>query len=212
MDGDQRRRYSSPIAATVNGVRTILCLTRAGLVALDPATGKIRFQHPWRSRNNASVNAALPVVAGDLIFLSASYNTGAVVLEVKGDKATQLWASDDALSNHYATSVHKDGALFGFHGRQEYGQSLRCIDMKTGKVHWSADDFGAGTATLAGGLLLIVRENGEAILAPATTKAFQPASRMQLLPGVIRSYPAIADSRLYVRNEHHLAAYEVPGL
>jgi outer membrane protein assembly factor BamB len=204
--------YSSPIAATLNGARAILCFTRAGLVALDPVTGKILWQHPWRSRSSASVNAAVPVVAGDLIFLSASYNTGAAGLQIKGDKVSQLWASDEALSNHYASSVHKDGALFGFHGRQEYGQSLRCIDMKTGKVHWSADDFGAGTVTLAGDLLLVVREKGEAVLAPATTKAFQPASRTQLLPGVIRSYPALADGRLYVRNEHHLAAYEAPGL
>jgi hypothetical protein len=61
-------------------------------------------------------------------------------------------------------------------------------------------------------LLLIVGEKGEAILAPAITKAFQPASRARLLPGIIRSYPAIADGRLYVRNEQQLAAYEAPGL
>jgi outer membrane protein assembly factor BamB len=54
--------YSSPIAATIDGIKSILCLTRAGLVAVDPASGKVRFQFPWRSRNNASVNAAVPVI------------------------------------------------------------------------------------------------------------------------------------------------------
>ena len=36
----------SPIAATLEGRPTILCLTRAGLVGIDPPTGKIRFQFP----------------------------------------------------------------------------------------------------------------------------------------------------------------------
>ena len=201
--------YSSPEVATLDGVRTILCFTRNGLVGADPITGKIRFQFPWRSRSDASVNAAMPIVAGDLVFLSASYNTGAAVLHVTGNQVKKLWSSDDALSNHYATSVYKDGYLYGFHGRQEYGQELRCIEMKTGRVAWSVDGFGAGTVTLIGDRLLIVRESGEAVISPASPKSFQIQSKAQLLPGVVRSYPALADSRIYVRNEHTLAAYRI---
>jgi hypothetical protein len=188
-----------------------LCFTRAGLVAADPATGKVRFQFPWRSRTNASVNAAVPVVAGNLVFLSASYNTGATLLQVSGDQLKTLWSSDDALSSHYASIVHKDGLLFGFHGRQEFGQSFRCIELKTGKIRWSADGFGAGTVTLAGNQLLIIREDGEGVIASANPNAFQPTSRAKLLPAVIRSYPAVADGRLFVRNESTLAAYALAG-
>jgi hypothetical protein len=155
------------------------------------------------------VNAALPVVAGNLVFLSASYNTGATLLDLSGAQPKQLWSSDAALSNHYATSVLKDGYLYGFHGRQEFGQSLRSIELKTGKVMWNMDGFGAGTVALAGDRLLVVRESGEAIVAPATPAGFRPESKMQLLPAVVRSYPAIADGRLFVRNEKSLAAYTV---
>jgi outer membrane protein assembly factor BamB len=201
--------YSSPIAAMLDGVRSILCFTRNGLVAADPATGKVRFQFPWRSRSNASVNAALPVVVGNLIFLSASYNTGAVVLEVTHNQLKQLWSSDEALSNHYATSVYKDGYLYGFHGRQEYGQALRSVEMRTGKVAWSVDGFGAGTVTLIGDRLLILRESGEAVIAAASPKSYQALSKAQLLPGVVRSYPGLAGGRIYLRNEHTLAAYRL---
>jgi hypothetical protein len=55
----------------------------------------------------------------------------------------------------------------------------------------------------------VVRESGEAIVAPATAEGFRPESRAQLLPAVVRSYPAIADGRLFVRNEKTLAAYAV---
>jgi outer membrane protein assembly factor BamB len=199
--------YSSPIAATIDGTKSILCLTRAGLVAVDSGNGKVRFQFPWRSRSNASVNAAVPIVAGNLIFLSSSYDTGATLLQVAGNQLTKVWSSDEALSNHYATSVYKDGYLYGFHGRQEYGQAFRCIEMKTGKVQWSVDGFGAGTVTLMGDKLVVVRESGEFVIADASPKAFSASIKASLLPAVVRAYPAIADGKIYVRNEKSLAGY-----
>jgi len=201
--------YSAPVTTTINGARHALFFTHAGLVDIDPETGKIRFQFPWRSRSHASVNAAAPVVAGNLVFLSASYGTGATLLQIDGAGAKQLWASDDALSSHYSTSVYREGYLYGYHGRQEYGQSLRSVELKTGKVQWNVDGFGAGTVTLAGDRLLLVRENGELVLAPASPKEFKPSVHAQLLPAVVRAYPALADGRLYVRNERTLACFSL---
>ena len=40
--------------------------------------------------------------------------------------------------------------------------------MKSGKVLWSTARFGAGSVTLAGNRLLIVRETGELVLATAS--------------------------------------------
>ena len=197
--------YAAPVAATIGGSRHALFFTRNGLVDIEPATGKVRFQFPWRSRSHASVNAAAPLVVGDLVFLSASYGTGALLLQVDGSKAKQLWASDDALSNHYATSVYRDGYAYGYHGRQEFGQSLRSIELKTGKVQWNVDPFGAGTITLAGDRLLLLRESGELVVAAASPKEFRVLARAQLLPATVRAYPALADGRLYIRNEHTLA-------
>ena len=201
--------YSSPAAATFGGKRLALFLTRDGLVGLDPATGAVRLQQRWRARVAASVNAATPLVIDDLIFVSASYNTGATVLRVKDGTLTPLWSSDDVLSNHYATSVYYDGNLYGFHGRQEYTPSLRSVDLKTGKVHWSIDEFGSGTVTLAGDRLLVVHEKGDLILAAATPQAFRPLARKQILPGIVRACPALADSVLYVRNDTTLVALDL---
>lgn len=207
----QEAGYSSPVSAVVDGVRSILCFTRAGLLAVDPATGKVRFEFPWRSRSNASVNAAVPIVDGNLILLSASYNTGAALLKVAGNQLTTVWSSDDAMSNHYASSVLKDGYVYGFHGRQEFGQSLRCVELKTGKVSWDQDGYGAGTVSLLGDQLFLMRESGEAVLAPATPASYKPLAKAQLLPGVVRSYPAFADGRVFVRNVSTLAAYALPA-
>jgi outer membrane protein assembly factor BamB len=201
--------YSTPVAATIQDARHVLFFTRAGLVDVDPSSGKIRFQFSWRSHSHASVNAAAPVVAGNLVFLSASYGTGATLLEVQTGGVKQLWASDDALSSHYATPVYRDGYLYGYHGRQEYGQSLRCVELKTGKVLWNVDGFGAGTVTLSGTHLLLMREDGELVLVAASPKGFQPLARARLLPVVVRAYPALADGMIWVRNEHTLACFRL---
>jgi len=199
--------YSSPATVTIGSERHALFFTRAGLVDLDPTSGKIRFQFPWRSRSHASVNAATPILAGpNLVFLTASYGTGAAMLEVTGSAHKRLWSSEDALSCHYATPVYRDGYLYGFHGRQEEGQSLRSIEARTGKVAWSEDGFGAGTVTLAGDRLLILRENGELVAAPASPAAFRPEGRARILSGVVRAYPALAAGILYARNETTLVA------
>ena len=137
--------YSAPIVADIAGQHTGVFFTRTGLVALDPATGKVLYQFRWRARQAASVNAATPIVTGDRIFLSASYGTGAVLLQVADNAVKPIWSGDESMSNHYSTSVLKDGYLYGFDGRQEFGQTLRCIELATGKVMWNVDGFGAGT-------------------------------------------------------------------
>ena len=197
--------YSSPALAKIGGAMHALFLTRAGFVDLDPATGKVFSQYPWRSRSNASVNAATPLAIGDSVFLSASYGTGAVLLDLKDGKPKPVWQSDDAMSNHYATSVYYDGHLYGYHGRQEQGPSLRCIELRTGKTKWDVDQFRAGSLMLAGTNLLIQREGGEVVLAPATPAGYKPAAKFDALPATVRAYPALSDGVYCVRNEKMLA-------
>jgi outer membrane protein assembly factor BamB len=201
--------YSSGIGATMVGQRYAVFLTRDSLVGLDPATGQVRFQRPWRARQAASVNAATPVIVGNEIFVSAEYGPGAGVLKFDGTKLVDVWTSNDVLSNHYATSIYHEGQLYGYHGRQEFGPVFRAVNFETGKVLWSTDRFGAGSVTLAGNRLLIIRETGEMILAALSPKSFQAIAKAQILPPTVRAYPALSDGVLYVRNDDTLVALDL---
>jgi outer membrane protein assembly factor BamB len=205
----QGASYASPILASFGGKPHLLAFTRAGLVGADPATGEIYFEFPWRARSNASVNAATPLVIDDLIFLSASYGTGAVLLRVKGAQLEKIWSGEDSLTNHYSTSVYHDGHLYGYHGRQEHGQSFRAIELRTGKLRWSEERFGAGTVTRVGNRLLLMRENGELMMIRATPERFEVISRAQILPGTVRAYPALADGLFYARSEKTLVCVKL---
>ncbi len=201
--------YSSPVGVTISGRRYAIFFTRNGLVGLDPEGGAVAFEQRWRSRSASSINAATPVVIDDRIFISAEYGPGAGVLRWDGNRLTELWSSNDALSNHYATSVYRDGYLYGYHGRQEFGPSLRAVEFRTGKVAWSVDRFRAGSIVLAGDRLLLVREGGELILAEASPEAFTPIARAQILSATVRAYPALSDGFLYVRNDDTLLALDL---
>ena len=198
--------YSSPVAAALGGGRHALFFTRDNLVSLDPASGRERFRRSWRARIRASVNAATPLVVDDLVFVSAQYGTGAGVFRVAESGIEELWTGDDVMSNHYATSVHRDGYLYGYHGRQEFGPSLRAAALETGDVAWDVPRFGAGSVLLADDLLVVMRESGELLLAEASPDAFAPVARARLLRGTVRAYPALADGRFFVRNGDTLLA------
>jgi hypothetical protein len=54
-----------------------------------------------------------------------------------------------------------------------------------------------------------MRESGELILAAASPEAFRPIARAQVLPAVVRAYPALSDGVLYVRNENAMVALDL---
>ncbi|MBI3874797.1 MAG: PQQ-like beta-propeller repeat protein [Verrucomicrobia bacterium] len=202
---DDEASYSSPVAATFGGRRLAVFLTRAHLYGLDAKSGQVAFEFPFMPPIHASVTGAAPLVAGDTIFISASYNLGAAALRVKENGLEKLWASDDAISSQYASAVERGGFVYGFDGRVDTGHpSLRCVELRTGKVRWSEADVNYGTVILAGETLLILSEKGELLRVAASPEKFTLLSRAQALPFFARSHPALADGLFYARGKDKL--------
>jgi outer membrane protein assembly factor BamB len=207
---DDEASYASPVAATIDGVRHLLVFTRTGLVSLDPANGEVRFRKRWRSRINESVNAATPLVIGDQVFLTASYNTGAAMLRVKRDSVEEVWSSDEVMSSQYNSPVHHEGRLYGIDGRADVGEAeLRCVDVKTGKVRWAQERFGCSSIILADGQLIILTESGDLVLAEVNPEKYREKARASLLTGPCRAHPALADGRLYARDTRKLVCWNL---
>jgi outer membrane protein assembly factor BamB len=201
--------YSSPVAATFNGKRQIVFFTREGIVLLDPLTGAIGYSKHWRARIHASVNAASPVIADDLIFVSACYGTGAILLRVGTGPVKELWKSDEVMSTHYNTCVQSRGFLYGFNGRQEEGAKLRCVELMTGKIQWTDDRPGCGSMILAEGNLIILNEHGQLVLVEASPDSYKEKARAQVLAAPCRSPIALADGLLYARDSKKLVCWNL---
>ncbi len=208
---DHEASYSSPAVATIGKRRMVFFFTRAGLVVVDPKRGVVSARFPWRARMRNSVNAATPLVIGERLFLSECYGPGAVLLNI-GDKGVEeVWSADRVLSNHYVTSVHRDGHLYGLDGRQEAGPHLRCVELKSGKPVWTRQRFGTGSVILAGPDLLILTEGGELVRIAASPEAFAEKQRATILASTARALPALAGGRLYARDENELVCVDLRG-
>jgi outer membrane protein assembly factor BamB len=192
--------YSSPTLITFGGKEQALFVTRLHCVAVDPATGKATTLFPF-GKTGPTVNAATPLVIGNKIFVTASYRIGAELRQLTGSAARQVWASDDSLSSQYNTPIEHRGFLYGIHGREDSRSpppALRCVELATGKVQWSQEDFGCAHAILAGDKILLVGVDGKLTLIAANPDRYQELGA-QDLGQTTRALPALAGGRLYVR-------------
>ena len=204
--------YSSPTICTVDGARRAVFFTRTGAVVLDPKTGDVLYEKRWRARIEASVNAATPLVVGNLAFFSTSYDTGALLIKLRKDGADEVWTDENVMTNHYNTCVYYDGHLYGFDGRVDSRTppTFRCMELKTKKVKWEKEAFGNGAMILAEGRLILLTEKGELCLVQATPAAFREIARVRLLEaGPCRTQIALANGLLYARDQKKLVCVDL---
>jgi outer membrane protein assembly factor BamB len=137
--------YASPVPAVVHGRRRVFVFAggestppTGGLMSIDPATGRVDFSFPWRSRSYESVNASCPVVFDNKVFVSASYRTGGALVEIRPDFTHRIVWTTQEFGLHWNTPIYRNGFLYGFDGRNEPDASLACVDAATGKIAWRA--------------------------------------------------------------------------
>jgi outer membrane protein assembly factor BamB len=207
---DDPASYSSPTVAEIDGKTLAVFLTRNGLVALEPETGKVRFTFAWQPRIRESVNAATPLVWKGDIFLTVSYGTGAVLLRPKGDEVEELWSNDRTLSCQYNTPVRVGDYLYGVHGRADTGVTqLRCVEWKTGAVKWSEAKTRPAHLIAVDGGVLALTEDGEVVRFDASPDGYRERGRVKVLEKPTRAAPALADGHLFARDSTRLVCVKL---
>lgn len=200
--------YSTPLAITVRGVRQILFFTGSSLISVSPEDGEVLWSVPWKT--SWDVNAAMPVfVPPDKVFISSSYDVGAALFRVKNDDGEvaveEIWKSR-VMKNHFNSSIHYGGHLYGFDNG-----TLKCIDANTGEEKWGQRGFAKGSLLLADGHLIVLSEHGLLALAEATPDGYREKGRVQILEGRTWTMPSLARGKLFLRNREEMVALDVAG-
>lgn len=207
---DDPPSYSTPTLTDIDGTPHAVVFTRTGVVVVSVDTGKVKATVRHRSRMEASVNAATPLVAKDQLFATASYGTGAALWAMGKGELTEVWANDTSLSSQYDTPVKVGDHLFGLNGRQDAGAAtLVCVEWQTGAVQWSQKKFGVAHLIAVDGGILALTEGGELVRFAADAKEYKEQGRAKVLDGLTRAAPALSDGRLFLRNEKQLAAVKL---
>jgi outer membrane protein assembly factor BamB len=204
---EDRIVYSSPIRIEIGGRRQIVAMTQREVVGLDLA-GRRLWAFPFAS--DGTIKPAPPVfVAPDLIFVSASYGIGAKVARLVPQGETTavetVWEGLQ-MKNHFNGSVAIGTHLYGFDAA-----TLKCIDASTGRTSWAKRGLGKGSLIAADGMLIILGETGELVLAEATPDAYRELARHQVLQGRSWTQPTLWRGRLYLRNHTELVSLDLRG-
>ncbi len=195
--------YSSPQVVTVHGQRQVLFLSDTGLLDLDPASGKIVWEH--KAMGHSVWRVALPRQVDDTGIVIGSEDLGLVRLDLAHETASPRWDSR-ALRPAYNDFVSQDGFIYGFDE-----SFLCCVDAATGKRRWKAGRYGHGQLLLLTDqhVLLVISEQGEAVLVSAKPDKHEELGRFQAMNAKTWNHPAVARGCLFVRNAEEIACYKL---
>ena len=189
--GDASPSYAALQVFQWKGAPYLCVFDAQGVKYMDTKNGKTLWSYGWKT--NYDVNAAIPIINGDKVFISSGYGTGCAMLQTTADDPL-LWKNRD-MKNHFNASVWLNDAIFGFDESE-----LTCLDAKTGRKLWSQGRLGKGSLIAADNKLIILSERGELVIAEANPQGFKELSRTQILGGKCWSAPSLANGRIYARN------------
>ncbi len=199
---DEPMNHSSPMLRAINGTRQLVVLTGRNLVGLSPEDGREIWRHPQEG-----VNIMTPVVGpGDQIFVGAAYGSGCRLIRVAGTSTQEVY-KNSILSPHTATPVLYEGHLYGFDDRAGI---FKCVEFATGTEKWNTRKTVKGNIIIADGQIVLINEEGQLLLAPATSDDFSPTARANLLRGgICYTAPTLVQGRLYIRSNQELLCVQL---
>jgi outer membrane protein assembly factor BamB len=202
---DDGASYSSPMLATLAGVRQIVTFTATRLVGLSPENGRLLWEFPWGAANQASQ----PLIAGpDRVFISTGGSPDATMLQLVASADGQLTVRElwrtNRMNNHFTSSVLHDGFIYGLDE-----SILTCLDASNGELKWKGGRYGYGQVMLASGHLIVLTEEGELALVRADPKGHQEITRFSAIEGKTFNHPAMSDGILLIRNLEEMAAFSL---
>ncbi|OVE77342.1 hypothetical protein BVX99_02830, partial [bacterium F16] len=184
--------YSVPVVYKTS----VIMFAQKYATAVDIQTGKEIWSYPWSTKYD--VNAADPVVAGDMILLSSGYGAGAVMLDVSTGTPRKLW-QNKALKAHFSTPVYLNDAIFGVDGQAGRGNVV-CLG-RDGSVKWS-EKTGFASLMAADDKLIILTERGKLIVAEASPSRFQKIAEIDTgLGKTCWTQPVLSNGIIFCRND-----------
>jgi outer membrane protein assembly factor BamB len=222
--GGEHPGYGPAALIRVDGkVSELAFATPTAVIGLDPATGKPKWEVPFKP--NYMMSIAAPRQADDVVFAGGYGDAVAIKLNPIGG-VSELWRAkrNTGVTPSNCTPVIADGVIYGVDNDGE----LRAVDLKTGERLWDTTEPVAGEANkpLIHGTAFLVRnedqffifnERGELIIAKLTPAGYAEIDRAKLVEptghamnrDVVWSHPAFAEKHIFVRNDKEIACYSL---
>ena len=207
-DGDGPA-YASPVLADIGGTRHLVTITQEHVVGISADTGELLWERPFES--NSTNNSITPIVYDDSIIVSG-HNLG--VSRFRPVRRDGQWLTETLWDNPDVGLFMSNGVLvedtFFSLSHTNSGQFF-AVDVATGETLWSTQGREATNTALvkAGGLLFLLNDDAELIVARASRAGFEPLRLYTVSDSVTWAQPAISGNRLFVKDDSTLALWTV---
>lgn len=199
--------YSAPCVFAPKGRDPEIIFTnwQHGITAVEPRTGKVKWEISCFEPNKQERAIASPIIAGDMVIGTCGFVTAqkhfVAVRPTNDGKAKEVWRIEKAVA-YMPTPIVKGNRIFAC---SELG-IMSCIDVADGKVIWQErlDNQFSGSPVLAGNAIYCPANDGEVFVVEASD-TFKVLGRSRLGEPT-QSSPAIAAGALIFRTEGRLVA------
>lgn len=198
--------FSSPIIATLHGVRQLVVQTRTTLGGVDLETGKVLWQRDIASFRG--MNILTPTVWNDSVFTSC-YGGKAQLIKLDpanvSDKGWETQVAWESKAEAYMSSpVVVDDHIYMHLKNNRFS----CIDLATGEEKWRTTPFGKYWSMATNGKsILALDEIGELLLIKPNTAEFELVERKKVSEEPSWAHIAISENQLFIRRQRGLDAY-----
>ncbi len=194
--------YATPVVATLHGQKQYVVFTGVSLIGVEAATGKLLWRVVWRTKHD--VNAAMPIVGGNFIFITSGYGHGCALVEITPQGPDVVW-SNKLIISHFGVPIY-----YGYvYGTSDTGH-LVCLHSGNGTAMWQQPGFQKGGIVAVDGVLIVMNDkNGDVVMVTASHEGYQELGRVKPLGGQSWTAPIIADGKLIIRNKQALACLDL---
>jgi WD40 repeat protein len=212
-----RPAYSAPLVITAGGCRQLIVWTADSVTGLEPATGKVFWQVPWKATFDEAQVVASPVLYKDHLLCLSAWNRGSKMLKLDPEKpaASVVWETRSKPTTTITTPLFQDDRHF--YSIDSDG-SLCCLDATSGEEVWAtreptSERFGHAHLTPNGDRVFLFNHKGQLILAKLTPKGYQELGRCLLVEptagyrpagALTWAHPAYANQCVFARNDREL--------
>jgi len=201
--------YASLIVADLAGTRQVVTETEKNLVSVAAATGQLLWQIPFTT--DYVQNIPTPLLYRDLVIFSGLAKG---IFAVRPAVNDGKWSSQNAWRNdgvalYMSSPVLAGDLIFGF-SHYKKGEFF-CIDARTGVTQWTSPPRqGDNVAVLvSGGNLILLRDEGELVIAKASGKAFEPLRRYTVAESPTWAHPLVMQNGVVIKDKTALAFWSV---
>jgi outer membrane protein assembly factor BamB len=214
---DDRPAYSAPILLKMAGKRQVIVWTGDNVNSLDPVTGELLWQVPFKATFDPAQATATPVVHQDKMLCLAAWNRGSLMLQLNREQpgATVFWKTRSQPTASSSTPVFQDDKhIYTIVG----DGALCCLDAATGDEIWrtrgaTSQHFGMAHLVPQGERCFLLNQQGHLVMARLTPEGYHELGRMPLIEPtagyraagpVCWAHPAFANKHVFARNDKEI--------